>query len=266
MTIYLDSGLDVSVDLNVPRFGWHNLVTESNVSADEEDADHPIEYLAMQSTALYWKGENAGAQVITVNLGAAQDVDYIAWARHNFASAGITYNIRHSSDGMAPWTTIAGPIVAPNDYTVIHEFDTVTDQYFQIQITAATSEAPEIGVLYLGEILRMPRRVYVGYTPFSLAKQSTVSNGFSESGQFLGRIKRREVYENPITFDNLTATFVHGLREFFAAAEEYPFFFAWRPDAYPDEVGFCWFTSDPRSQNAAPNGDMQISIDMRGIR
>lgn len=263
--IYLDAGLDASIDLNAPRFGWHNLVTELNLTADEEDADHPVEYLANGSTALYWKGQNAGAQNITLDLGSNQDVDYFGIARHNFASAGVTYNIQSSVDDIF-YTTIDGPITAPNDYVIIHEFDTVNARYFRINITAATSEAPEIGVWYVGKILRMERRVYVGYTPFTFAKVTTVSSGFSESGQFLGRIKRRVVYDNPISFRNLLASTTHALKDFFENAEEFPFFFAWRPNDYPEETGYCWFASDPDVSNAAPNGDMTVSYDMRGIR
>jgi len=262
--IYLDSSL-TGVDLDAPRFCWHNLVTEANVSADEEDADHLIENIAMPATSIYWKGLTAAAQTISVDLGSAMDVDYIAFARHNFGSGGITYNIQQSTNG-ADWTTIDGPISPANDYVIIHEFDTLTDRYFRIQITAATSEIPEIGVLYLGEILRMELRVYVGYTPFTLAKVATVSTGFSESGQFLGRVKRREIYDNPISFQNLTPAFLHSLTSFFDAAEEAPFFFAWRPQSYPEEVGYCWFSGNPKSSNAGPNGDMSLSIDMRGIR
>lgn len=263
--IYLNDDLPAAIDLNVPRFGWHNLITTSNVTADEEDADHPVEYLANGSTALYWKGQNAGAQNIDVDLGSAMDFDYVGLARHNFGTAGVTYNIQYSTDDIS-YTTIEGPTVAPNDWVIIHEFDTVTARYFRIQITAVASEVPEIGVLYLGEILRMQRRVYVGYTPFTFAKLSTVSSGFSESGQFLGRVKRREIYDNPIKFENLTPAFIRTLRDFFSSAEEYPFFFAWRPDDYPEETAYCWFAGDPGVSNTGPNGDMSVSYDMRGIR
>jgi hypothetical protein len=46
---------------------------------------------------------------------------------------------------------------------------------------------------------------------------------------------------------------------------ERPFFFAWRPDAYPYEVGYCWLTNDPQPSNALPNGMMSVSLEMAGV-
>ena len=49
------------------------------------------------------------------------------------------------------------------------------------------------------------------------------------------------------------------------AAKERPFFLAWRPQAYPYEIGFVWVTNDPQPVNQLTNGMVGFSFDCEGI-
>jgi hypothetical protein len=52
---------------------------------------------------------------------------------------------------------------------------------------------------------------------------------------------------------------------FLLAAQETPFFFAWRPTTYPTECGYCWLISDPTPSNSQANGMMAVSLDLEGV-
>ena len=43
------------------------------------------------------------------------------------------------------------------------------------------------------------------------------------------------------------------------------FFFAWAPEDYPDEVGYCWRTNSPKPAINDATGLIDISFSIEGI-
>jgi hypothetical protein len=128
------------------------------------------------------------------------------------------------------------------------------------------SEAPTAAVLYTGALLVLQRRIYVGHTPITMGRTSKITNARSESGNFLGRIVLNEMTETSVSIQNLTPDWYRSqLDPFIRASKETPFFFAWRPGDYANEVGYAWITDDPQPSNQRSNGMMQIDFQMRGI-
>lgn len=249
---------------NNPRIGWHNVVTIDNVTASQEAPNHPVTDLANPLTFLYWAGTSTAEQSITVQLGEATAIDYLGLARHNFGSGGISYKVQYSSDGAA-WSDATDTESPSDDKVIIHQFTQRTASWWRLLLTP-TSTIPRIAVMYLGRILVVQRRIYVGHTPLPYARATTVSTGRSENGQFLGRVVRRRSYENNIDLSNLKPDWYReNMEPFLADAESNPFFFAWRPEDYSDEVGFVWPTGDVRPRNQRSNGMMQVSIGVQGI-
>lgn len=250
---------------NNPRIGWHNLVTQDNAFADEEDPDHPVQNLGNPATYLYWKSFSSDTQTVGVSLDDADTVNYMALARHNLGSGGIQYTIQSSVDGNT-WDDLSVPRVLPNDNALIHEFEDTFASHFRIHLEAGGA-IPEIGVLYAGRILRLQRRIYVGHTPLTYGRSSKVNNNFSEDGQFLGRTVQSRMYQSAITQQNITADFYRdSIDPFFHEAIESPFFVAWRPEDYPTETGYVWLTGDPSMSNQRPNGMVNIEFSFQGIR
>jgi len=248
-----------------PRIGWHNLLTEDNVSAAEEAIGFPVVHIANPETHVRWKGATTALQYVRVTLSSAQLVNYFAFVGHNLGSTGATVVLQGSSDG-TNWTSLHDEQLLADDYAFMYEFADHEYQYYQLLITPGTA-APEISVLYVGAILRMQRRIYVGHAPMVLNIQSDVSSGFSEEGQFLGRVLRSQRLETQAQFKHLTASWYRQYFYPFAQqAIDRPFFFAWRPSSYPNEIGYCWFKRDPEPENQMANGMMQLRMDMQGIR
>jgi hypothetical protein len=259
------SPVAAAIDARNPRIGWRNLVTAGNVFSDEQTDEEPVVNIANPATYLMWRGETTAEQSVSVTLDSAQDVNYFAIAKHNLGSTGATIVFQSSTDS-ATWVDVTEPRVLNSDFVVIHEFDTVFARYFRLLITPG-SEPPAIAVLYIGTTLALQRRIYVGHTPLPYGRKTTISSGRSESGQFLGRVMRREFLESSVDLQNLTpAWYREHLDLFVQAARTRPFFWAWRPSSYPNETGYAWLTDDPKVQNSRPNGMMQASFSMQGVR
>lgn len=254
-----------AVDALNPRIGWRNIVTTANVTADEEADDEPVSNLGNPATYLAWRGTSIAQQSVMVALPVAQEVNYFAIAGHNLGSTGASVVFQSSTNG-TDWESHAPEEVPANDHCIIHEFDPVFAQYFRLLITPG-SEPPSIAVWYVGKTLVLQRRIYVGHTPLPYGRKSTISTGRSENGQFLGRVLRRETYETSVNMQNITPSwFRQNMEPFIRCARTKPFFFAWRPSQYPQEVGYAWLTDDVRMSNQRANGMVQMSFTMQAVR
>jgi hypothetical protein len=250
---------------NNPRIGWHNVVTEANIFADTEDADFPAINMANPATYLKWVGEETTSeQSVGVVLSPAQTVNYFAIARHNLGTIGSEYVFEYLSG--STWIELTTPRVPADDYVIMQEFPDTFASQFRLRMTS-NGDAPEIAVLHVGQILRLQRRIYVGHTPLVFGRETTVSTGVSEEGEFLGRVVRRRLYQSTVSMQNLTASWYRTyLDPFFHAATAVPFFWAWRPSGYPNEVGYAWIKGDADMSNQRANGMVQIKFQMQGIR
>lgn len=253
------------IDGRNPRICYHNLVTAQNLLASASALDEPVVNVANPTTYLAWRGTNTAQHWIEMALGNADEVNYFAIARHNFGTIGATVQFQYSNDN-SNWTDATLPYIPNTDHVIIQEFDTVFARFFRLLITPG-SAAPSVAVLYIGRSLVLQRRIYVGHTPFTMDRKTTISNGRGETGHFLGRVLRRRFYENGVSLQNLTPLWYRQNFEPFAeAAETLPFFWAWRPSQYPNECGYAWLTADVNASNQRANGMMQVSFNMQGIR
>jgi hypothetical protein len=247
---------------NNPRIGWANIVPDCTLAATGEALGFPVSNLANPATYLPWKGNDATGKTISITPDASTAVTYLGIARHNLT--GVQYTLQSSPDD-ATWTTIAQ--ATPSDNApIFHVFEEADAPYFRL-VLGAGSVAASIGVLYLGAVLTLERRIHVGHTPIQLGRAREVSSGISESGQYLGRVLRSETFETSVSLQNLTADhFYDELDPFLDAAAVTPFFWARRPTGRPDEVVFGWMQGDAKVENQRNNGMMQVSWKMQGIR
>lgn len=257
---------DAEINDNNPVVGYHNLVTASNISTGTANTDHPASDMANPATCLYWRGTEATLdEFILVNLGGGQDCDYIAVARHNFGTMGIRVSLLIATDGVPTYTTV-------------HTFTPADDKPFMIRFRRRTATHvalildqngagfPQAAVVYVGLALQFQRRIYVGHTPLPFGRVTKASNGMSESGHFLGRIVTGEGRTSQVSIQNIGHIWYRlHMEPFIEAAVEAPFFFAWRPSSFPDEVGYAWLSGDPRPNNQRANGMMQVALDIGGI-
>lgn len=248
---------------NHPRIGYANVVPDGGISSGSAAAGFPVSNLLNPTTYLAWRGSSTAAQTVTFSFGTATAVNYLGIAAHNLGTSGITYTLQ-SSDNNMTWTTIASD--APDDdKPIIHEIADTSANYYRLQLSSG-SVAAQIAVVYLGDVLRMERRIYVGHQPVPFGYRRDVSTGRAEQGQFLGRTQRRTTLEFSVAMPNLTPAWCRSdLLPFIDVSDITPFFWAWRPEDYPDEVGYCWTLGDPQAKNQRPNGMMEFSMQVQGI-
>lgn len=257
---------------NAPLVGYRNIVTVETIAADYEADGYPATNLANPSTAIKWVGAGweddsppLTEQYVTVTPGSLDPIDYLAVARHNFGSGGMAVSVEVDEGDSVGFVAVTDPLIPADDAPLLFRFEAGSYVAVRLKIEAG-SEAPEAAVLYVGLLLALERNIYVGHVPLPYGRATRVTNGRSESGNFLGRIVTGEHRESGVSIANLTPGWYRThMDPFIAAAQETPFFFAWRPADYPLEVGYAVMTNEPRPANSRSNGMMAIDLQFSGV-
>jgi hypothetical protein len=280
VTVIVSSSFAVSpgvdgLNADSPIIGYNNLVSAANISATTEDPLWPASNMANVSTYLKWKsggGSPSSEEYITLTLNTSDDVDYVGIAGHNLGTSQAAVSIEgNTEDAGSPqdWVELVSERLLPDDKPAIFRFTGQPFVAVRIRIQeslAAAPVTPYMAVVYAGKLLVLQRRIYVGHTPLPYGRTLSVANHRSISGAFLGRVVLSRSVESSVNMQNLTPSwFRQYLQPFLLAAQENPFFFAWRPGTYPEEAGFVWLTGDPKVSNQRSNGMMQMQMNMSGI-
>lgn len=257
-----------ATQLGLPVFGWHNVVAVSTVSAETADSLYPVSNLANPSTVLKWKAGDTTAQSITVSISPAdaQDWNYVGIARHNLGSEQISVTIE-TGDPEDPTILVQENLLA-DDKPAIFRFETTPLQVLRVKLGASSGDPASIAVLYVGKLLVMERGFPVDqpFTPLPFGRRSEITNARAEAGDFLGRIVLNEFTNGRASFAHLTPDWYRAYFDpFVAASKETPFFYAWKADDYPAEVGFAWMTNDPVPEIDLATGRFKVDLEMGGI-
>ena len=242
---------------NAGVIGYQSLLNVSNVTATSSLGTNPITNVANPATAYTWIAGGVSTQTITINT-AGQEVDYIGIARHNLNQIGLTVTVKYNGITVVPATSIS------DVQALLFLQNPAFPDTVEIIISGAT-DAPQIGVMYVGKSLRLERNIYVGHTPITYGRKRTSINGLSENGQYLGAIDVRQVNMTSVSLQNLTPIWYRTMLDpFFKLSPRPPCFWAWRPETYPDEVGFAWIEGDPSMSNQKSNGMVQADWTFKG--
>jgi len=256
-----------ALPLTHPRIGYENLLRGSDctISTSTADIDHEGESVITGLTYDYWT-PTALPGVIAFEFTEAKDVDYCGIAAHTLSSTGNSVELQYYDALAADWVSLGTVQPQPtygND-VIMFLFDEVSSNIWRLIVSGGT-ENPALGVVYLGKTLEIERRIYGGHTPITLSKKTTIKPNKSEGGQWLGRSIVREGAGTDIALKNLTAAWVREyFQPFMEEARSYPFFWAWRPGDYPEEIGYVWTNSDIVPSNQGQADLMQVSFSVDG--
>lgn len=245
-------------DANAARIGYQSLsgaITATNeaVAYPATSAGNPLTYSYWRPTSLpsYWE----------INFGSLRSVDYIGIASHELGSSGCTC-VAQYWNGSA-WVDLYSFIPASNT-PVMLLFDEIQTSRIRIGILSGTP--PRVGVVYVGQSLVMQRPIYGGHEPITLNRTTVYKNNASESGQWLGRSVRRGGAKTSFSWQSLTANWYRENFDPFASAARFtPFFIAWRPFTFANEVGYVWTTKDISPSNSGRRDFMSVSISVEGL-
>lgn len=292
MPIILSSALVLSlaqteeVDLDNPVIGWQNFITPNGVrSGTELDIDtsvdetgFPAANVANPATNLKWVANTSTGDVnLQMILDSDEDIDYLAIAGHNLGDNSRQLQVFGStevdSDGNPIYTEITDQKIVADNTPIIFRFEPAKYIFMRLAMVDTLSgggEAPIIATLYCGKLLVLERKIQVSFTPINYGRQTNILNGRSENGNFLGRVVTSQWVQTAANLAFLTPDWYRdNMEPFIKNAETEPFFFAWAPTEYPNEVGYCWLTDDAVPVITHPHrfGEeyMAITLSMQGI-
>jgi len=189
------------------------------------------------------------------------DINYIAIAAHNLIGETILVSTAATEGGAL---TDVESITFTNNDPIMLNFDARTVR--EVAIQATYTVAKEIGVVYAGKTLDMPRAIYGGHSPITLSASTDYQSVESETGQFLGRNIIRKGLETEYSWRFLDPDFYREeFMPFVISARTIPFFIKWRPDFFSDEVAYGWAMGDITPVNMGGGHTlMSVSFSMRG--
>jgi len=251
-------------DARRPVIAWQNLAVASAITVDSEEAAHPGVHLANPVTTEYWRSGTTIEQLITVELTGTDPIDSLAVARHNFASGEIVGSVEGlSGDDGAVWEELVEPTSFGDDRPVLFRFPPSLLIGIRLRLVP-TAVAPQAAVLYVGKLLVLEQGVQVGHVPIPYARERNIIVGRSEAGEFLGQIQSGGSRRTKADIKNLTPEFCRLVMDPFLK-EMPPFFWAWAPEKYPDEVGFAWCTNDPKPVPSQLAGYSDVTLEMDAL-
>jgi hypothetical protein len=256
-----------------PRIGWHTLTrlaAASDVTASSETAAGPKDAPLRPDTAEFWMPASMPA-TWQLNFSSA-NVDYVGIAGHNIGTCGATVTA-YTSDGAptgSPTEEVWEPLATahtPTDNSPIMLLDTVRDAVkLRLVFSGSPSEAPQIAVIHVGEVLAMTEAIRGNHGPVTLRRKTTLYRALSRGGQFLGQNFQRLGFETSVAFELLEGDWYRDTFDpFVEAARQYPYFFAWRPGQRTGEVVYAWTGDDIHPQTMGYDDLMSVSWNLVGV-
>jgi hypothetical protein len=263
--------------LATPIIGYNNIASAGTVTATSEADGYPASNLGNPSTALRWLAADEGSppappaadQYLTVTIDQVDPVDYVGIAVHNLGTGQHVVSVEGSIGGSPEWFELVEESIQANDDPIVFRFtpQSLTGIRLRIQPSQATvPTVPYVAVMYVGKLLVLERGTHADHVPINLGRTTRVMNGKSETGNFLGRVVLSESRSTSFAVKHLTQTWYRQKFDpFVVAAQEIPFFFAWRPQAHPGDVGFVTLTNDVQPSRSFDTGRFSVTLNLNGV-
>ena len=242
---------------NKALIAYDNAISSVFLDVDDNPSS-PIRNTQDTYTYTAYRYAGASATTIVINCVMSRAPDYVAIACHNFDTAAGVITVE---------TTGGSAKFLANDRAPIIVHTGQGDTAGQAIITIADAQPGlQIGVITAGTLLQMQRTAYQGFTPPSLNRNQERIGSVSDTGQYLGQLVTRTMYEASPSWDDLTPGWYRDNIEPFAlATSSRPFVIAWRPADFPNDLVYGWRTGDVSPKNTGPAGLMSVSFEMQAV-
>ena len=252
--IYFDEAFAPDVPLNHARIGINNLITTA--TADSELQGFPASAVANPLTYEFWRPDGASG-VLTAEFDEGA-VDYVGIASHTLQGATVKVELEVGS-AFVEIDTVTPDSNAP----MMFLFDEVDASGVRITVTGADLS---VGVIYAGKSIAMQRRVWGGINPLNFSRKTAIRPNVSEGGQWLGRSIVREGSNTTVSWRNLEyGWYKEYFDPFVEQARVRPYFFAMRPDKYPEISGYVWTNADITPTISGVQNYLDVTVEMEGL-
>lgn len=256
MSVIIQSGYSPTPELTHARIGYESIAYGKTPTASSAASGYPAIAATYPTTYEYWQPNTVPA-TWAIDNAVPVACDFVGLVGD---FNGGTVDVQYSDDGSSWTTQVSGQITGR---VTMFLFESVTARYWRIQVT---NQIPSVSVVYIGKALAMQRRIYQGHSPLTLSRNTELTNNISEGGQYLGRSIVRQGVATDAAWSHLKADWYRSnFDPFVQSARTLPFFFAWRPSQFPQELGFVWTDGDVQPTNSGPKDYMSVSLNMRGI-
>ena len=249
---------------NSPRIGIQNSASRATIFASPSELPtNPAWLTSTPSTAERWKTSSDNYHLWVANVNDAV-CDYIGIAAMK-GTFGSQIDVKVVIDGVL--TQVYGPAIIIDESPIFIMFEPGEVGAVAITFTSDTAFSLEVGNIHVGKSVFLPRNIYVGHTPINYGRQPQTEFSISDNSNFLGQVNTGVTLRSSVDMKNIPPAFYRELLypKFHIPSETSPFFWAWRPQSYPNEVGFCWLTSPMSVANDMSNGYMSINFAMMGF-
>jgi len=248
---------------NSPRIGIQNSAGRGTIFASPTELpSNPAWLTSTSSTAERFKTSPSTYNLWVANVNGAI-CDYVGIAATK-VTAGSQVDVKIVRDGVL--ISVYGPAIVLDESPIFIMFEAGEVETVAITYTKTEPFSIEIGIVNVGKTVFLPRNIYVGHTPIKYGRQPSTLVSMSDNMNFLGHVNTGTTLSSSVSMSNIPPDFYRKYiyTSFQIPAETNPFFWAWRPQSYPKEVGFCWLSGRFDVSNESPNGFMSIGFSMAG--
>lgn len=222
-----------------PRIGYENQLIAGTITKTASHDTAGADFLVDGITTQKWGPANTAP---TVRFdGNYIDVDFIGIVGTNWDSANASVVVRD-----APGGNILANISGLNDnqpaFAIITKSNYST-LYFEF---TASNTSLEVGEIYAGEAMLLPRNVSTGYQPGRWTFSDDISFSRTKNNQFGPSTVSDRGTEERFTINFVDTSYMETTwKTFISAARGKPIFFLWNKDNSNQAIYGHWTISDP---------------------
>jgi len=241
------------------RIGYKTVLTNAVITGTAGLAGFPLINVKNPATFERYR-PSAIPATIDIDCLGPQEVDYLAMQVNGVGLVEV-----YSSPDESNYTLLTTFNLANEETASMALFELASTRYYRLVIGGNN---PDIRAIKLGKALAMQRPIYGGHSPITLSPIHTVRPNLSERGQFLGSSLQRQGYGTSFEWNNLSASWYRNNFDDFVQSvpQANPFFIAWRPITFPNEVAYCMATNNIQPSNTGTRDLMQVSMSVEGYK
>lgn len=195
-------------------------------------------------------------------FNTAQTITFVGIAAHNITTLTT---IQYSLDSGATWLSV-GSFTPSEDVAMGFRFAAVSATHWRVAVNNAVGDV-SIGVIWLGQEIIIPQRIYQGYAPVLTPTIVDLNTNVTEGAQLVSTAYIERGSNISAQLDHIPEAFIRG-DTWLAWQERWNrgegSFWAWRPSKYGD-LQYAWRGAGSIVQpvNSGPRALMSFGIQGR---